>query len=139
MMLPSVALDADLIRSIAEAFGALLTLSIILWRLPYFWTKMRLVAINSTLQGENAYLRKALEAATAGSAGWQAAVESVAVQLDNLKRDVERLRHLQVVAIHYIADLVQHIKDGRPSSEMPKIPGDLEDDVLEQMGSVSQP
>jgi hypothetical protein len=63
--------------------------------------------------------------------GVVAAFEMGLRALDHLRSEVDEIRAVQIISTRYIVELVAHIRDGGNPDEMPGIPAELRDDVLD--------
>jgi hypothetical protein len=106
----------------AEAALAVIALITIIVSSPMLVSKARLIAERNQARAEADSLRDAVAAFQIGLGA-----------LDRLRAEVLEVRAVQIISTRFVADLVGFIRTGGAADNMPTIPAELRDDVLEAL------
>jgi hypothetical protein len=121
------------VRAIAEVCSALVTAWAMVRYVPVLMDRAKLLHDNTNLRNENASLQAMVKTMALGTDGWQKKLDGIFAEMTAMRNDINEMRATQIVATRFIADLVRYIRAGGGADDMPNIPAELRDEVLELM------
>ena len=125
-----------MLGSVSEAIIALLALIAAIAAAPHLRSRASLVSERDNAISRASISERALLGMQHANEGWQNAVDQLTQQIGELRRDVDDLRHKNVLQTKYICDLISFLRTGGSHDPMPPIPVELRDDISTTMGAV---